>query len=934
MWFFSDSGSVRTERSRKSKSHHRSECLSRRRRFLTVEQLESRRVLAAAPVPTSLAIYSAPQSFVAGSVSGTIKVEILDQFGHAYITPTAKVIDIATTSLGGEFFNIAGTAQLPSLKLTINAGTAGTAFRYFDTVAGSPVIAVKADAANPFPNPATPAATAQKETVAAAPASQVIFVDPTTLLPVPSQIVTTGAATAVKLELMDRFNNVALAAASSTAIVVQRIPGGGSRTVVVGSVSGQEFAVSSAPSGGFFSDSSLATQANSIVVPKGTSTSPTFYFSDSSLNPFDVAFVTAAKFITGTQIEFLNPNAASQVAFLPAGSAGSPGVTFTAGVAATVNGQLENFLGAGTAETTAGTVTLTGGSATGVFSNFNFGAAVGVTVNGSSSLAGPFTGPITIGVPSGTSFQTFSFSYTDTKAAAVSFTGVGTFGLTTLISGTQSDVVVANPDLTQAHFTFSPISGMAIVNTPSNSFTIQLQDKFNNPLAAPAGGVTATLTSSSAGTYSFQAAGGANLPGNKITIPQNSTTSAAFTYTDDTSSGNSVYTITAADLTDPIKVGNNGTATVKVQNLPTQIVLSTNTLAPFTAGQKSGTVTVTLEDSLGNVVTAVHTTTITLSSTSAAGTFQTSGTVGNVTKLTIAAGSSSASFTYSDTRAGTPTLTVTDTTDAFTSQTVAATVNAGTAAKLGFATLFGGTIDTNTITTVQFVYLDAFGNFTTPPAGIIVTATPSGGTVTNMNAQAGTFDFQSATTGTFTIKLSSANPVLVGTTNAFTINVILPNGVNPPAFLNSEFELQSNFQVLTQPNQVVDWIWNAVGQAAVTDAPFTNPSPNFPTSWWVSLTGGAALSQTLNFTSIGSYTLTFFAEVLSPAADVTVLLDGSTANVSPPTIAAANISANAPTTITMTVNVLTTGSHTITVLSGQPNQNTTGFVLVSGFAFF
>ena len=301
--------------------------------------------------------------------------------------------------------------------------------------------------------------------------------------------------------------------------------------------------------------------------------------------------------------------------------------------------------------------------------------------------------------------------------------------------------------------------------------------------------------------------------------------------------------------------------------------------------------------------------------------------------LVIPAGSSSATFTYSDTRVGAPTLTVTDTTDKFTAQSVSATIVAGPAAKLSFTTLNGGSVTTGTVVTVSFVYLDKFGNITTPPpAGITVTATASGGSITALDAQAGTFNFQSATAGTFTITLSSKNPTLTPPANPFTITVRLPNGVNPPTFANNEFTTPL-YTTITTPNQIPGWTWNNVGQAGTTDFPFTNDSPDFPFSNWAFMTGGAAFSQTLNFTSIGTFTLEFFAEELSPAADLTVLLDNSTTNVSPAITHAAAISASAPTLITVTMNINTVGNHTITFLSGQPAQNTSGTVMFSVVSF-
>ena len=545
---------------------------------------------------------------MAGQLSGLIKVEILDQNGHPIAAPAGgEVVDLTSTSGKGNFLNLQGTAALPPAtapalgqKLTITAGTSAATFRYTDQTAAAPTITATWDPHNALQLKPANNKTTQQEPILAAAASHAIFVDPTTLAPLPSQNVAAGAANAVELQLFDKFNNVAVAA--SNTVVVQGP--GGSRTTVLG---GQQISLTSSPSGQFFSDTALTKQISQIVVPIGSSLSPQFFFTDTANVPVDTASASAATLTPkATQQEILHSNFPSQVVF------GTPSVTFTAGIAGSVSGTLEDSknVAASTsiAGSPAGTVTITGGTATGVFTNFTFDSTTGVTINGSSNLAGPFSGTITIAVPAGTSFGNFSFKYTDTIAGPVTFKAAATFGLTTFTTGTQSDVVVANPDLTKAQLLFSPTSTTAQVGVPSGQFTLKLEDQFGNPLNDSPVAVTVTLTSSSP-TGTFQAAGGANLPGSQITIPANTATSAPFTYTDTTSSKGSVFTITATSTTVPAIVA---TATVNVQAPPTQIVLSTSTLGTLTAGQISGKVTISLEDSNNNVVNAVHNTTITL----------------------------------------------------------------------------------------------------------------------------------------------------------------------------------------------------------------------------------------------------------------------------------------------------------------------------------
>ena len=104
-----------------------------------------------------------------------------------------------------------------------------------------------------------------------------------------------------------------------------------------------------------------------------------------------------------------------------------------------------------------------------------------------------------------------------------------------------------------------------------------------------------------------------------------------------------------------------------------QLVFTTSPVT-VTAGVASSTITVQRQDQSGNPVTSEANRTVTLSSTS-------SGTVTfNPPSLTIASGSSSASFTYTDTQAGTQTITAASTSPTtITSATQQETVKPGPA---------------------------------------------------------------------------------------------------------------------------------------------------------------------------------------------------------------------------------------------------------------
>mgnify|MGYP003335690989 CR=1 FL=1 len=82
----------------------------------------------------------------------------------------------------------------------------------------------------------------------------------------------------------------------------------------------------------------------------------------------------------------------------------------------------------------------------------------------------------------------------------------------------------------------------------------------------------------------------------------------------------------------------------------------TFTSAPVTiaAGATSGTLTVQLQDGSGNATNALSTVTVSLSSSSAGGTFRDTTDTTDITQVTIATGNHAATFKYRDDTAGSP----------------------------------------------------------------------------------------------------------------------------------------------------------------------------------------------------------------------------------------------------------------------------------------
>jgi hypothetical protein len=141
------------------------------------------------------------------------------------------------------------------------------------------------------------------------------------------------------------------------------------------------------------------------------------------------------------------------------------------------------------------------------------------------------------------------------------------------------------------------------------------------------------ISTSAAGTFS---------PASPLTVPSG-TSSVSFTYTD-TKAGTPTITVSAGSLASATQQENVAAAAAS------QVIFTT---APQTilTGIASQPVTVALADRYGNLASAGSEVTISLSTTSPQGTFV------PISPLTIPPGDSTTSFTYTDNKVGTPTIT-------------------------------------------------------------------------------------------------------------------------------------------------------------------------------------------------------------------------------------------------------------------------------------
>ena len=350
------------------------------------------------------------------------------------------------------------------------------------------------------------------------------------------------------------------------------------------------------------------------------------------------------------------------------------------------------------------------------------------------------------GTPTGT--VTFMDGGTNLGTGTLNGSGVATFSTTPLSAGSHTITAAYGGDSTFTGSTSSSVSqtvnaaaasklvftSTAVINAAgvaSGTITVQQQDPYGNPNSTDPSR-TATLSSSSTGTVTFNPT--------SLTIPNGSST-ATFTYTD-TKAG--TPTITAAS-TSPSTI-TSATQVETVNAAAASLLVFTSTAVTATAGVASGAITVQRQDPYGNANTTDAARIVTLSSTSG-------GTVTfTPSSLSIAPGSSSATFSYMDTQAGTPTITAASTSPStITSATQQETVSAAPATKLVFtstAVTMAAGVASSAITVQR---QDQYGNTNTADATRTVTlSSTSGGTVTFTPSSLSITNGSSSATFTYT----------------------------------------------------------------------------------------------------------------------------------------------------------------------------------------
>ncbi|MHA7220286.1 hypothetical protein ACX80L_15540 [Arthrobacter sp. MDT1-48-3] len=340
----------------------------------------------------------------------------------------------------------------------------------------------------------------------------------------------------------------------------------------------------------------------------------------------------------------------------------------------------------------------------------------------------------TLTIPAGAS--SITFYYGDSTAGTPTITAA----ITGLTSATQTATMTAGT-ASLVVFTTAPVTGTVSTTATTGPLTVERRDIFGNPVTSAAP-VALTLSSNSTGTTVFSPSR-AGSPVSTITIPAGA--SAATFYYGDTRSGTATVTVAGAGLTSAAQAVSVASTTA------TRLAYTTHiTPRAASAAATADPITVQRQDATGNPVPApTGGTTITLSSTST-GTrvFSTASGGASITTVTIPAGSSSATFYYGDTRAGTPTLTATSTGVSAISQSV--TITPAAATRLVFGQQPTNTTRGSVITpAITASILDQYGNQTTSTAAVTISKTSTqgpdlGGTIT-VNAINGVATFSNLT---------------------------------------------------------------------------------------------------------------------------------------------------------------------------------------------
>jgi hypothetical protein len=545
--------------------------------------------------------------------------------------------------------------------------------------------------------------------------------------------------------------------------------------------------------------------------------------------------------------------------------------TFTAtptgvtGVAGSVNsGAFSVLAGAVTKDvfTTAAFVTTSSSSATQPFtvaledSLGNFAtSATATTLNLTSTSAGRLfatssggASTTSVVIPAGSSTATIYYGDTvvGTPTLTVSSTGLMNITQTEKVSATKLII-------TTAPFT-DPTNG-----SPTQAVTVQMQ-LGSGVATTSATATTITLASTSSGAIFATSTGGASV----TTVTLLANTSSVTFYYGDTKVGSPTITTSATNAT-------NGTQSETVVAGPgTHLIFTTSSFSTPASIPPGQPFTVTLEDAYGNATTSASATTITLASSSVAGSFAATAGGTTVTSVVLASNTSSITAYYGDTVTGTPTLTASA--PGLTSGTQVETVTAGSGSHLVFTTPPASSYAAGASIAVSVSVEDGFGNVVTGSTDTVSLALSTGSfaagttSVAEINGTANFTGLKITTAGTYTITANDTTNAAVNsaTTSSFAVTsaaanklVITTGAINATA--NS-----AATQALTITLE--DTYGNAATNAAATTINLSSSSAG---ASFASLSGGTAITSIVLPANTSSVSL-FYGDTKAGSPTITV----------------------------------------------------------------
>ena len=480
-----------------------------------------------------------------------------------------------------------------------------------------------------------------------------------------------------------------------------------------------------------------------------------------------------------------------------------------------------------TTSTSATNLTLSSTSARGFFSIANgqsgtLGATAAVSIPSGIGSIPEYYGDENAGT------ATISAKLTATQAAY----GSGTLSVTAKTTLDTASVVQGN-------------SQAATVNTAfTTALEVQVIDQFGNPVP----NVAVTFTAPASGASGAFASGCTSNPNGYTCIATTNASgdATATTLTASTTAGTFSVVASNPNVATP--------ATFSLHNIAgaaSKIAITTQPAASVTAGT-SASMSVSVEDTYGNLVSSTDSISVALTPSGFVGattTVTATGGVANFTNLPIDA-------------AGSYTITATDGAHtAWTATTSSFTVIAAAPSKIAITNQPAASVTAGTSASMSVSIEDTYGNVTTSTDSISVALTPSGfvGATTTVTATGGVANFTNLpidAAGSYTITATDgAHTAWTATTSSFTVIAAAPSQV---IWTTSPGTSIAGSAVVGPPTvKIEDAYNNLVSGAVVNMAVTTGPGVFIASTTSVTTSApGTAAFPSLFLQAAGNYTIT------------------------------------------------------------------------------